>query len=272
MEIINAAELPESVQSAGTRISENRVIVRLYPHSLEEEARFLREVTSSPSIVFEALLEPVRSWGIPAGQSERSMYDDIDNADFYPLSMPTIFPGMNIGGFVPFSAGFRVVSRMREGFITAAHAVSPGQIMPGNIGIVAEWQNSGSIDAAFVNTAGRSQTSNQVFGTSAQLGNSVFTSFRQGEILAKMGARTQLTTGIVEQPNHTHRPTDGGVTLSGVVLTNLLGGRGDSGGPVFSTNGTMVAGIVTGGEGEESRTLVFTRADFILNAFMAFRR
>ena len=103
--------------------------------------------------------------------------------------------------------------------------------------------------------------------TGGTLGIGLVETIRQGDTFAKVGWRTQITSGIVTNPNFEF------LGLTNQVRTNALGGRGDSGGVVFTTPsvgsiwGGNTAGIVTGGDGDMSHTMAFSRATNIRNNF-----
>ena len=70
--------------------------------------------------------------------------------------------------------------------------------------------------------------------------------------IAKSGMKTHYTTGKVTALNQSVHYNNTNVTVYGLVKSNVNGGEGDSGGPVFiprtdANGGAIPIGIVSGG-------------------------
>lgn len=149
-----------------------------------------------------------------------------------------------IGG----SVGYRVKRNGNVGFITAGHMGSTGdtiKIGGTAVGTIKARQESGSVDAAFVQVTNDDYTPvNTINGTSNKLSTTI-SEPGVGTVINKSGASTGITSGKVLSKNVT-------ITLDGIIQTNLTSASyesagGDSGGTIYSyissTNTRLTLGI-----------------------------
>ena len=219
----------------------NRVEVWLHDYSEHGIAMFRRTILDSPAVIFREAVEFVHLVLILPEED-----DCLDPASL-PIDFMPIAPGAGIQhGRYAGSVGFRVRHRFtgEVGFITAAHVIPrgvyvrrPNVIQPLGWSHSVFWQLSGSVDATFVWTA--ASPLNWIPGGAHA---NVIGIPRMGSPVAKVGATTGFTTGVIERVNL----SSGG--LSDLVLTNVWAGSGDSGGIVYFTGGLDVnrpAGVAT---------------------------
>ena len=189
--------------------------------------------------------------------------EGIENVDYANL-----VPGTKINGFIC-SYGYRAKLNGKNGIVTAGHCFTKKGDPVGNIGTVKEWNNSGHVDAAWIET--NSNNIPQNYMNSIPKGfvdtlspTQVITTFTEGQLLAKIGYVSGFTSGKVTKPIYNPLP------LSMQVRTDFYATHGDSGGivfqfPFFNPGGTnvigySVAGIVKGGP-NGGGIMYFTRAD-----------
>ena len=141
------AEVRSNFVSARLGTIENRVIVDLLVYSESEIQRFRNYIIDSPTLYFRQAPEKNReflSHSFPTEEMEPNELNDLLRAAIQ------ISPG---APFLGGSMAYRVIHPVtgQRGFITAAHIVSRGQIIP-NVGTVRNWNSSGGVHAAFVDT------------------------------------------------------------------------------------------------------------------------
>ncbi|EHL06573.1 hypothetical protein HMPREF0322_02622 [Desulfitobacterium hafniense DP7] len=204
---------------------DNNIVVELNEMNEEQIELFKKQVIDSPIITFE------KSSGTPVKEVDVNPGQKISSAS-------------NVDG----SMGYRAKKDGVVGLVTAGHLafLNEGIKVDGNnIGRVTAKQESGSVDAAFVEITYSGYTpTNTLNGTS----NTLSTTISQpgvGTVINKLGFRTGATSGKVLSTNVT-------VTLDTILHTNLTSAdyssdRGDSGGIVYSyisaTNTRLTLGI-----------------------------
>lgn len=181
----------------------------------------------------------------------------------------TLNPGQRIDSSTHMgSMGYRAKKGTKEGIVTAAHLVGLNDdAYVGNdiIGDVTASQESGPVDASFVEITHSSYTpSNVITGTSNVL-STVTSQPGVGTIINKVGTSSGHTSGRILSTNLSK-------TIDGINHTNLTSADfyatgGDSGGIVYSyissTNTRYTLGIILGGNGTET---YFSKADEINSA------
>lgn len=203
---------------------DNNIVVELNEMSEEQINRFKKTVIDSPIITFKASSgTPVKEVNVNPGQK---------------ISTSTANGSM----------GYRAKKNNVVGIVTAGHLASLNttiNINGTNIGKVTARQESGSVDAAFVEITNSSYTpTNTLNGTTNTLSTTT-SKPGVGTVINKLGFSTGATTGKVLSTNVT-------VTLDGITHTNLTSADysssgGDSGGIVYSyvssTNTRYTLGI-----------------------------
>lgn len=167
------------------------------------------------------------------------------------------------------SMGYRVKISGNKGYITAGHCFTGiGNSATG--GTVTRYQESGTVDAAFVQTTSSYTPSNSLQYTSGsitKLDNTLCPILSVNQSIAKAGYSTGYTSGQIKNLNYSG-------TYDGIYFTNLIAADystsgGDSGGAVFvptntTSGGTPVAGI---NKGTSSYGSAFVDANQIYFAF-----
>lgn len=227
----------------------NNIVVELDEINEEQIELFKENVLDSPMITFK------ESSGIPVKEVN-------------------IYPGQQIStSSAHGSMGYRAKINEIVGIITAGHLAPVNttiNINGTNIGTVIVRQESGSVDAEFVEITNSNYTpTNTLNGTT----NTLSTTTSQpgaGTVINKSGFATGATSGRVLDTNVT-------VTLDGITHTNLTSadyssGAGDSGGIVYSyisaTNTRYTLGIHCAAVGS---TRYYIKADEINTSFGASR-
>lgn len=223
---------------------DNNIVVELNEMSEEQINRFKKTVIDSPIITFKASSgTPVKEVNVNPGQK---------------ISTSTANGSM----------GYRAKKNNVVGIVTAGHLASLNttiNINGTNIGKVTARQESGSVDAAFVEITNSSYTpTNTLNGTTNTLSTTT-SKPGVGTVINKLGFSTGATTGKVLSTNVT-------VTLDGITHTNLTSADysssgGDSGGIVYSyvssTNTRYTLGIHCAAVGS---TRYYIKADEINSA------
>lgn len=170
------------------------------------------------------------------------------------------YPGDYIDSYMGGSAGYKVKLRIngvdKIGFITAAHVTNGSNVFVGalhlnKIGNTIVEQNSGSVDAAFVEMTGNHSFYNQVDGYTITPNLSVIPAI--GSTVYKIGSQSNTTSGtVLSNLNETEWPINGQyVTFTNLCETTVSCINGDSGGLMYTKNGTeyRVIGNIKGGGG-----------------------
>lgn len=164
------------------------------------------------------------------------------------------------------SMGYRVKINGVSGYITAGHCFNgTGESATG--GTVTRYRESGTVDAAFVQTTSSYSPTNTIaykpFGI-ANLNTTTCPVLSINTVVAKSGFRTGYTTGQIKSLNYSG--TYDGIYFTNLIAVNYSTAGGDSGGPVFlpSNSSSLVAGI---NKGTSSYGSVFVNADKISTAF-----
>ena len=223
---------------------DNQIIVELDEMNEAQIERFKKNVIDSPMIIFkESSGKPVKEVNVNPGQK---------------ISTSSASGSM----------GYRAKRNNVVGIVTAGHLASLNtqiNINGTNIGKVTARQESGSVDAEFIEiTNSNYKPTNTLNGTS----NVLSTTTSQpgvGTVINKSGFSTGATSGKVLATNVT-------VTLDGITHTNLTSAdysssAGDSGGIVYSyvssTNTRYTLGIHCAAVGS---TRYYIKADEINSA------
>jgi len=168
------------------------------------------------------------------------------------------------------TVGYRANAVGIEGFIMSGHAArAKNQVIKlvngTEVGTVIGWQNSGSVDAAFVQAKSSVTLSNVVKGTTTTLSSSIATPVSKASFYF-----AGMIAGI---KNGTIGAIDVDMKVGGVPLTNLFASAiitkpGDSGGPCYTTSGSSrnIFGINVGSNDHFS---VFCKASNIVESFRA---
>ncbi len=223
---------------------ENTIVVELDEMNEEQISLFKKAVIDSPIITFkESEGTPVKQVNVNPGQKiSRSTFDA--------------------------SMGYRAKKNGVVGIVTAGHFASLNALINvsgTDIGKVTARQESGSVDAAFIEITNSSYTpTNTLNGTS----NTLSTTISQpgvGTVINKLGYKTGATTGKILSTNVS-------ITLDGINHTNLTSADytsdyGDSGGIIYSyissTNTRYTLGIHCA---EVGSTTYYIKADEINSA------
>ncbi len=181
--------------------------------------------------------------------------------------------GMNNKNF-PCTLGFKATYNGKNGFVTAGHCFD-GETGGGNsvgndtyhpengshIGdleeeIIVSRPPSTRCDCAFVEASG---ISNETYGISTSA-TSTGTSPTDKTIKASLGQSNTVTSGVITDNSRTVSSTD--YRLLGVVETDIAVISGDSGSPVFSSDGSEFLGIMVAKNPDDpSNGSVYVRAD-----------
>ena len=168
--------------------------------------------------------------------------------------------------------GFRAKVNGKQGYITAGHYFNGvGDSSTG--GTVTKWKESGSVDAAFVETSFWTNTfkppSNTLYypsGSITTLNNNICPTLSLNMNIAKTGFKTGYTSGQIKNLNYS--ANYGGIYHTKLIATDYHSMPGDSGGTVFVPNnvngGAPLAGIHLG---DSTYGKAFVNADEIFLAF-----
>lgn len=191
--------------------------------------------------------------------------------------MASLTPGSYIDGVLGGSAAYKakliINGETKIGFVTAAHVTDGSDVYEGSIhlwgkiGNTIVEQNSGSVDAAFVELTGSNTFSNTISGYQIEEGVSVIPAI--GSRVYKIGAQSGITDGIVySNLNETQWKVDGQiVTFTNLVETSVPCISGDSGGLMYTKNGNTykVVGIIKGGSDYDGMYYATKAADLPWN-------
>lgn len=228
-------------------VIKNRVVVELKENNEEGIKKFKDLVIDSPMVIYD----------------DERVLSDIASAN----------PG---GAFTSSSNqgcswGYRAKTSSGEtGMISAGHCFTGNGGSVSGIGTVKKWKNSGSVDAAWVQTSSGTNTlaKKPTFSNVTTLSTSVITSFYTGQKLAKLGQTTGYTTGSVTNPSYTGTF---GTKFTDLVLASLPAGAGDSGAIVMEQTATFNDGFKTAGIAKaaqnNSTAMVFVKATRINSDF-----
>lgn len=154
--------------------------------------------------------------------------------------------------------------------ISAGHCFTGNGASVSGIGTVKKWKNSGSVDAAWVQTLSGTNTIAQKppFSNETTVSTSIITSFYAGQKIAKLGQTTGYTTGSVTNPSYTGTF---GTKFTDLVLASLPASNGDSGAIVMEQTATFndgfrIAGIAKAAQ-NNSTAMVFVKATRINSEF-----
>lgn len=174
------------------------------------------------------------------------------------------------------SMGYRVKVDGNAGYITAGHCFDrSGQSATG--GTVKKWKESGTVDAAFVQTTSSYSPSNSLYYTSGDLtyiNNTLCPTLSVNQAIAKVGFKTGFTSGKIKSLNYSGNYD--GIYFTKLIATDYSTAGGDSGGAVFvpsnvsssSGGGVPLAGI---NKGTSSYGGVFVNANEIYSSFKDYR-
>ena len=164
------------------------------------------------------------------------------------------------------SMGYRVKINGVSGYITAGHCFNgTGESATG--GTATRYKESGTVDAAFVQTTSSYTPTNTLaykpFGI-ADLNATMSPVLSVNTVVAKSGYKTGYTTGQIKSLNYSG--TYDGIYFTNLIAANYSTAGGDSGGPVFTpgSSNSLVAGI---NKGTSSYGSAFVNADQIYSAF-----
>lgn len=167
------------------------------------------------------------------------------------------------------SMGYRVKINGNKGYITAGHCFSgTGNSATG--GTVTRYQESGSVDAAFVQTTSSYTPSNSLQYTSGSitsLDNTLCPLLSVNQSIAKAGYSTGYTSGQIKNLNYSG--TYDGIYFTNLIAANYSTSGGDSGGAVFVPSNTASGGAPLAGinKGTSSYGSAFVDANRIYSAF-----
>lgn len=167
------------------------------------------------------------------------------------------------------SMGYRVKINGNKGYITAGHCFSgTGNSATG--GTVTRYQESGSVDAAFVQTTSSYTPSNSLQytnGSITSLDNTLCPLLSVNQSIAKAGYSTGYTSGQIKNLNYSG--TYDGIYFTNLIAANYSTSGGDSGGAVFVPSNTASGGAPLAGinKGTSSYGSAFVDADRIYSAF-----
>lgn len=228
-------------------VIKNRVVVELKENNEESIKKFKDLVIDSPMVIYD---------------NER-VFSDIASAN--PGGTFTSSSNLRC------SWGYRAKTSSGEtGMISAGHCFTGNGASVSGIGTVKKWKNSGSVDAAWVQTSSGTNTLAQKppFSNETTVSTSVITSFYTGQKIAKLGQTTGYTTGSVTNPSYTGTF---GTKFTDLVLASLPASNGDSGAIVMEQTATFNDGFKTAGIAkavqENSPTMVFVKATRINSEF-----
>ncbi len=220
----------------------NRVVVELSNFTEEEISKFKREIVDSDIITFV--------------QGEKL------------ANYASVGPGQSIGSC---SMGYRAKWAFNPavGFVTAGHCVKENQNISG-VGQVRAWQNSGSIDAAFIVTVSGIDLTNilPIIAVPLPTLSTKELNAVAGESISKVGAASGYKTGKVVSSNWSG--TIEGIAHSGMVSTSVYAEGGDSGGIVFGASNYYTAGVISGGP-RDGGALIYSNANNINTKFVITR-
>lgn len=240
--------LGENVESFYIDEAKNRVVVKLYKNTLSEIEKFKDTVVNSQAIIFE--------------QADK-LVDEHNPGGPLPATNTC-----SLGYRARISSNTSIV-----GIMTAGHCSQTGGevgtvIVNSNgslFGTIWSWQQSGSIDAAFIATLGQTLTNtlnknSSNTGTGPTLSTTVASSFTAGQWVGKVGISTGYTVGKVVSPSATV------AGFTNLVTATYDSSSGDSGSIVFSgsTSNYITAGIHKGRTGSNA---LFSKASVINSAF-----
>jgi hypothetical protein len=246
-------------------VRSNKVVVALNNYNEDIKALFRHIVTDSPAI---KLTEAQIGFGF---NFQHDHYDLVENSLYLEdnicvLSIDsrgpiTARPGMGVDRF---TIGYRAAVNGVQGVVTAGHAVYLNQRI-GLFGTVTGRMRSINVDAAFIEVTENVTLSNNFFMQEGQL-NPWTTHPVEGARVTMLGARTgSFQSGIISSTNFAYS------ILTGLVLTDVFGQEGDSGGPVFTGTAASnnLIGIITGGRTGGGHGAFFTRESNIRSALRA---
>ena len=155
--------------------------------------------------------------------------------------------------------GYITLSGVRRwGFFTAGHVVDRKQdavirnISGTNIGKVIRYQNSGSIDAAFIEMTGYGSTFVKVVDNSFTIKPLTFVLPAVGSIVYMSGHVTRQSYpgpnpgSVISVVNSRNWGTAGGGVFTNLIEANYLSARGDSGGLVYVRTSSPQEAIAVG--------------------------
>lgn len=176
------------------------------------------------------------------------------------ISFTNLNAGMQMPRDLTCSIGFRTSYNGTVGHTTAGHCVLygyPGAIVTTGEIILKQFENYQRYDYAFIATGNTEyQPTNKLAYTSSGITELAVVSYcpsvTVNMAIAKSGMKTHYTTGKVTALNQSVHYNNTNVTVYGLVKSNVNGGEGDSGGPVFiprtdANGGAIPIGIVSGG-------------------------
>ena len=301
-------DIMRNIFGFGVNVYYNRVSVHLRIFCDDLMAQFLRYATTSTAIVFRyfdvntgidiTIIDGVLTetsdfrnfFDYSSDYSSDLSFGNPDDLDTYNQEqseeitpfLPTINPGMGFPLFGPIaSVGYRATINGVPGFVTAGHAVAPGQLISG-IGFVTMRRVGtpfaiSDIDAAFIRLDfGHVATNNLPFIPNSfvqTLSIPVVTRFYRGQHVAMLGMVSGGWVGQVLESDRIMSCENTGLPiLTNMVLTfGISSQRGDSGGIVFCPTTGNTMGIVTGNRGGSHGFMFFTRAYLINQQFRTFR-
>lgn len=217
-------------------VMNNTVVVELLENNQRQASSFQNAVINSNAIVFLEGKNNKNYATINAGQS------------------------ITVSGGGYCSMGFRARLNGKNGYITAGHCVTGlGATIPS--GVARKYQESGKIDATFIETNSTYNMSDSLMypsGSITKLNNTLCPYLAINTVVAKSGATTKYTSGQVK--SKTVSGYWDGFYFTNLIGTNMSSAGGDSGSPVFTTSlvdgGAPLAGILKGSSGSYSTVFV----------------
>lgn len=173
--------------------------------------------------------------------------------------MASLVPGDyingSLGGSAAYKAKLTIDGEEKIGFITAAHVTDGSDVYEGSIhlwgkiGDTIVEQNSGSVDAAFVELTGTNTFSNTINGYELETDVTVIPAI--GSTVYKIGAQSGITSGVVYSNLNESKWYINGqeVIFTDLVETSVSCINGDSGGLMYTKSGNTykIVGIIKGG-------------------------
>ena len=223
-------------------VIENTVVVELEKCDNEEIKSFKKSLIDSPLITFQKATKGI-------------------------VKTATYNAGAALNAGAGGTIGYRAKLGSTNGFVTAGHAVMYNGNTLGSYGTVKKWQDSGKVDAAWVQSTHTftNNLASQTYPTVTlnTLDQSSYATV--GLLVGKVGNSTKGQTGRVQ--NTSWSGTIGTTAYTQLIETNIYNNCGDSGGPAFTmVSPATVLGISTAGYCPGNKAFI-VRADNIKAAF-----
>ena len=241
----------------------NAVVITMLECKDDVISTIKQNATNADCIVFESCEKPIRT-DVEGWRPGRGIY-------IYTVRGSSL---ILIGGY---STGYMASKGSNPGFVTSAHGnnygdlvfysglTQPSEIATKYVGQITARELSQYVDAAFVQLdTSKYEQSNLVYWTSSQAGVTRPGTIMDAEVVSvssittstwiyKSGMTTYLTIGEMISPSVSIRFDDIGLTISGLIKTNITADHGDSGAISYVIRGAnyrgKTLGIVEGGDG-----------------------